>query len=483
MWYPIGMFRRVSILAGLLLGLAVACSGGPGDLDGPRRHASALDVAPDTRSSSIVLPTTVSIETLRAALNDATPDPVYEATGQQLAASVVADVTVRRNGDISVAAQGEALRFTVPVRVKADAYRQKSGGGRGVSLGEGRAKLDLILDMTFALDDRWSLIADAAVQYRWTRRPTMSIGPVTVDVKDALDAELRKQIPALEAELVRQLKESSAVRSQVRKVWQMLSAPRTLSRDPEVSVRFDAEGLFASDPVTSAEGLSLTLGARGAMDVRLGTIEADGQLRRLPDRLKMPAGTTTRLFVPLYLPWEALAAQARASLVGQTLQTALPAGAGTATATVTDILDVYPSGDQLAVGVAMDAEAAGATIRAVVWLLGTPQLSLGGETLRLTDFSFAAKTDSAAANVALSALYDKLREAAQEQLVVSLTEPLAELEAQANAAFTGGQSVAEGVTLDGELKDVSLVGVHILEDHLLVDTRIRGDLRVRVSTP
>ena len=85
--------------------------------------------------------------------------------------------------------------------------------------------------------------------------------------------------------------------------------------------------------------------------------------------------------------------------------------------------------------------------------------------------------------VALSALYTKLQEAAQEKLALPLSEPLAAVTKQANDAFTGGQTVAEGVTLNGALKDVSLQSVHILEEYLLVDTRIRGELSVTVANP
>ncbi|MFT4977445.1 MAG: hypothetical protein ACI8S6_003350, partial [Myxococcota bacterium] len=446
------MIRRSRALTGLILSLSLvlACSGGGADdLEPPQRHATATEADAEARASELILPVTLSTAFIAEAVSAATPDPIYADDAVPLMASVMADTTVRRDGDISVAVRGESLRLTVPVRVKVEAYRERSDGSRGTDLGTVRAKMNLFADMTFAISDDWSLVADTELSYRWTRSPTLTVGSIKLDIASLLDPKLEEQLPAMAAQLEAELRKSKALRAEARKVWLAFQYPRVISKDPRVSLQLTAAGLSASDPVVTEEGLALTLGTTGVVAVTLGKVETDSAPpTRLPDRLPSSQGTRSQLFLPLYLSWDELTEQARGQLVGQSISSPLPAGAGEATAVITDVLGIYPSGDQLAVGVTLDARVPGADLAATVWMLGRPELVTHSQVLSLRDFSFAAATDSAVADLALKALYEKLREAAEQQLTLPLGPHLRALRGDADEAFGGSQEVAEGVELD-----------------------------------
>lgn len=428
---------------------------------------------------------TVSYDSLRSALTDAMPSPLYTLEAQEIAASVVADVTVRSNGDLTVTPRGESLRMLVPVRVKVDAYRQKSNGTRGVELGRGSAELTLRLDMTFRIDEDWVLHADISPDYRWNRSPTMTVGPITMSVQGLVEDELDAQLPMLKETLEQMVRETKILRPLVRKAWRSFLQPRRISTDPTVTIQFEANALTATDPQTSPRGLHMVLGATGPLQVWLGDAPQEGSSReRLPDRQPPSNETTaTRLLLPVHLNWDDLTGEARAQLTGQSFSSDLPQNAGTATATVTDVLGIYPSGDHIAVGVLLQLAASGQTIDATVWLLAKPTVQSIQQALSLQDFSFAAQTNNAVANVALVALTDTITEALQSQLVFPLAPTIEDLLQEANAGFQEQATATEGLELQASLDDVVLSGVYVTEDHLVIHGRVSGELEAFLSSP
>jgi len=477
------MYRRsrTLLIAALGLGMALACTGGADDASSPERHVSSDKAAPERRST-LVLPTTLSLDLIAEQLNAGTPDPVYKEKAVPVAASVVADVTVRRDGDIRTAVRGEALRSTIPVRVRVSAYRKRSDGSKGAELGKGRARLLLLVDTTFSLEPDWTLLADATVRYRWEESPTMKIGPITLDVEESVDAQLKAQIPELEAALEEEIRDAQLVRSQAGAVWRSLWQPRDLSEDPRLHMLFTPEGLFATSPAVGPSGLAITLGAQGAVDVRDGKAPKNRSVaEKLPEQLPLPKTQSTRLFLPLRLSWEAVTGLAQAQLAGQSHTESLPAG-GKLKVKLTEVLDVYPSGDRIAVGLSLDAEAAGAEAGATVWLLGKPHVNVGTRELSLRDFSFSATSDSAAINGALKVLDGPIQDAVAEQLVFPLGEQLDLLRDQANDALSENTAVDDGVRLEASLSSLDLLGVHLEADHLVIDTRIGGELSAHIGS-
>jgi hypothetical protein len=114
-------------------------------------------------------------------------------------------------------------------------------------------------------------------------------------------------------------------------------------------------------------------------------------------------------------------------------------------------------------------------------MLGKPALNKMTQTLSLEDFTFAAETDSTIANIAMDALYEKIRDAAQEHLVLSLDEHLTALQKQADDAFGGDHTVSEGLTLTASFDNISLTDVQILEEYLALTAHVRGALSVSAS--
>jgi hypothetical protein len=477
------MNRRLLPWISCFILFVLACAGWQGDLEPPPRHATEAERA--LQDSTLVLPITVSYETLRTAIASAMPAPLCTLEAQEIAASVVADITVRANGDITLVPRGDTLRMQVPVKVAVDAYRQKANGSRGVSLGEGSAALTLRLDMTFGLGEDWELLTDISPEYRWDRDPTMKIGPISLPVKGLVEEQLDAQLPALADTLEEMIADTKVLRPLVRKAWRSFLQPRQVTSSPAIAVQFAPESLTATDPQTTARGVQLTLGASGPLQVWLGDASQGSDSRsRLPDR-QAPTATndSTRLQLPLYLEWASLTSLAKAQLVGQQFSADLPQNTGTAEAVVTDVLDIYPSGDQLSIGLQLQLSASGQTIDATVWLLATPDIQAVQKTLTLGSFSFVAQTSSTIVNAALAVLSDPIEEAMQSQLSFPLETALDTLLQSANTAFRDQEEVADGIQLHADLTQLTLAGIELTETHLVVHSRISGELEAFVFTP
>ncbi|MEL6345722.1 MAG: DUF4403 family protein [Myxococcota bacterium] len=465
--------------------LASGCRGWFQDttLEGPPRGAVKTE-APAPALSTVVLPVRISINALRRQLNASLTDPLYEEKGRSVTIGVAADLQVRKKGAVRVLPRGDRLRFDIPVRVRAEAYVPRRNGDRGAALGRGGAGLDIRATVKPTLTRDWKLNTETNLDFQWTDRPTIKIGGFNVDLSAQVDGPLRAQLPVMAKEIDRSMAHSTMLREQIEAVWDMLSSPQKVSASPLVVVRFVPRQLFATAPTISGRGVELDVGAVGSVAVdigermpRRGFGERDGG--RLPPRQDPPDDRITRLAVPLQLSWQGATREARSQLNGMSYDVDLPGGAGRATAELSRIIDVYPSGRRVAIGAAVQVNTPAGAVQGTVWLLAEPTLDAERQVVRLKNVDFASKTSSGALNVSLNTTYERLRGRLEEQLVFPLKDQMDDLRKTMNTTLTE-YDMGDGVILNGEFDSLALSGVRLADPHLIVDAVMEGTLSVKM---
>jgi hypothetical protein len=467
----------------LALWLAVGCLGGDPlapsgapEVPGPERSLVQAPLpAPET--SSVRIPLTIAASALRSQVTSKVPKVLLDVKDEQLDKGIVGDVYVERSGEPVVSTASGALTIDVPISMR---VKPRPGIAKGskLSVGTVHGAMTVKVRLRPRLNERWAIEPHAEVTHVWTTRPVLEIGPLAIDVSRKTDEKLGPRLAQVAADLDRDLANDLDLRSKIEAAWNRLALPQRIKDDPPTWLAFAPTALSASDPKMDADGVHVTIGAAGQLALVVGAEAPTVDRRPLPDRSSPVGGAGVRIAAPISLQWETLVPELRKQVEGQHMQTDLPTG-GQAQATLTRLIDVYPSGTGLAIGVQVRVLAAGQTVDVTLWLTGTPELH--GTELRITSFAYTAASDRAWLDTAHAALSGTVRDRIAERLVVPLDGRLTEVKDTVNAHLASSPPV-DGVAVRGEVTQVALDGVHLTEQAMVVRASLEGTWTVTVTT-
>ncbi|MFT4623150.1 MAG: hypothetical protein ACI8PZ_001806 [Myxococcota bacterium] len=448
---------------------ACTCATSP-EVSGPPRGAAPMQAAP-TELSVIAVPITVSTQVLQAKVMQSVPEVLIDVEREPLERGLVADIRAIRSGDPTVRT-GDGIHVDVPISIR---VIPRPGRLKALKIGEVTGELVITVTLHPEVSDRWDFVPNPSLSHRWVSEPELAVGPFRFGVRGKADPKLEERLAEVAAELAVELPAELDLRSTVEAAWRDLGTPRSVNDDPPTWLDFEPEALFLSDLRTSLTGVHLTAGATGTLGLEVGEMPAAHDTPLPPPR-PPPAQSGIRIAAPVRVPWSALADALRDQVVGAEVSREVT-GLGPATVTVVDVLGVYPSGSNVAVGVAVEAEAAGTTLTVDLWLSGRPVIEV--DALRIREFSYTARSDSAWFDPVHAAVADTLRDQIADRLVVPLGPRRQAMLAEVSAMLAAGPPT-DAVAMRGEMTGADLVGVHVGDDALVVHAVISGGLALRV---
>lgn len=474
--------RRTTLL--LLTALLAACFNAPDpnapshapELPGPPREVVAAPTS-EPPTSKLVIPITLDAAALERQVQQQVPQVLLDVRDEPLEKGLVGDIRVVRAGAVQVSTASGALSVELPVRIE---VKPRPAVARGAKLSIGKVTGALTVQVRFRpeITPAWQIDPRAALTHRWDERAEFQVGPVRIDVADQVDGKLRTRLADVATELDRDLSADLDLRTKVEAAWAQLGQPQQLRDDPPTWLLFRPTTLGVGDPRLDTDGVHLALGVEGTLALVVGAKPDAPPAGALPNR-RAPTGTGgAHLAVPVALRWDALVPALRTQLEGQRQTAELPTG-GAAELTVLRLIDVYPSGGGVAVGVQVRLHALTQQTDATVWLVGKPEVQ--GTDLRIGAFSYSAQSDSSWLDAAHAQVSDSLRELIAERLVVPLADRLAEVKDQVNQQLNGGAPPA-GATLTAQVTDVSITGVQVTDEALVVLASADGTASVTLHT-
>lgn len=460
--------------------LVAACGGDGPELTGfeqaPPRGAVEV-AAPAPGPSTVAVPITLALSGLREAVSAKVPEVLLDVKDEALERGLVGDVRVVRTGAPEVDTADGSLAIALPLHLSVKP-RPAFAKGAKVSVGTVEGDLTVTVRLRPTLSPDWRLEPHAEVTHRWRDRPTLTVGPVRLDVAAKTDPKLRARLADVAADLDVALADDLDVRGKVQAAWGQLGVVHPLRDEPPAWLRFEPSALFASQPRLDAAGVHLTVGATGTLAVVVAPTAPVVTPGPLPPRIAPPARSGARVAAQLEVDWAVLRDQLAKGAEGQVIQQALPTG-GQATVTLRRVLDVFPTGDTVAVGVEVGGEVAGSAMTVFLWLTGRP--ALAGDALRIEDFTYVAQSDTRWVTLAQGALGERVRDALAERLVVPLGERRNQLIGEVNARLAEPPPGAPpGVRMVGKVTGADLTGVSVTDAALVVGTALTGELAVTV---
>lgn len=438
----------------------------------PRGATESPD--PDPVSSVLNIPMTISYAMLQESVEAGMPTPLYAEKGQELPGRLEMDTTIKRAAEPRVFQRSGALVIEVPTKVKVKIYRRKLNGERGSTLGTGSAKLTVRISTEPTIEDDWSMIGNTAVTWSWDDSPSITVASIDIELNDRLDDKIDAAMATAAKEIDAALLEEAPLRASVEETWSELGTARQLKRSPSVWMRFEPEAFFSDDPQMTGRGMEITIGAQGVLETSLSQRMSDIEVAPLADRQAPTSSSGARLNVPVQLAWGTLKSTMASKLEGMVFE------ASGASATITELVALYPSGENIAVGLKLNIETPAGSTEAEAWAAGRLVLDAAGDRITMEDFSYDAATGQAVLDAAHDALRDDIVAWVQQQLTLPFSDEIDNIKDTFTEVLAGVE-LSEGVLLSGTINQVRMRDVRLTDTHLILDASVVCELSLRVQ--
>ncbi|MFT5681753.1 MAG: hypothetical protein ACI8RZ_002665 [Myxococcota bacterium] len=462
------------LLAATTLAFVLACSGMTDDvLEVPPRGATESEAAA-SQSSVVNIPMTITWAAMQQSVESGLPTPLYSETGRELSGRIEMDTKVKQDGETRVFSRGDAMVIEVPTKVKVKVYRRKINGDKGTSLGTGDAALIVRISTTPVIEDDWSLVGNTEITWRWTDSPSITVAGVGISLSDRLDDKIDAALVEAAAAVDAAMLEEAPLRTELEAIWADLGTARQLKRNPPVWVRFAPEALFSTDPDMTGTGMLVTIGASGVLDASLSQRMSNAEVTPLANRQPPTSDSSARLHVPVKLAWDNLKSTLARQLEGTVFE-----GSG-ASATITELVDLYPSGDSVAVGLKLSIETPAGSTEATAWATGRLEADAAGDRIIIADFAYDAATGNAVIDTAHDALKEQITSRVKDLLTIPISDEISTVESTFTEILAGVE-LSEGVVMSGAVSKVRMNGVRLSDSHLILDVAVVSDLSLNVT--
>ena len=482
-------------LRGALVLMLVLVLGGAGyfawryanrvEAEPPPRGASMQSAPPIASESSINVPIAVDVALIERVANDRLPGDLLSRPGIDAGDEVTAGIVVRRAGRITSEAREGKLHLRVPVEADITADWQPVGLVGVLTRGkrqhiETHAAFVVRAEIDLGVDARWNLATSTQAILRWEDDPVVQVGPLSVKLSALVGDRIDEQFAGLVQTLDPQMREQIPTRALISQAW--AAAFRTLRIGPrgDLWVVLRPTAIFLGDVQARDGHVYLDAAIHGVFRVVVGDEPAAAEPTPLPARAAPPGEPGVALDVPVSLTFMAANQQLDQRLEGQVFDVPLDVVGQSVPVTISAV-EVYPSGERVAVALEFSADLPGAwfAVRGLVYMVGTPTLDVTRNQLSIADLAYDSRTNLVLVDVAEWMLHDMIVRRVQELLVFDFGGHLDGYRQQINTALAAYQ-VSESIRLRGKLDDARVIGVTVTDPSIVVGVQLRGEAKLEL---
>lgn len=426
----------------------------------PKRSANMGKLSP--RETKLALRADIPLSLVRDAANRAIPtDFSFAGNGPDVGGTinpggwgiVKFDVKagtryegVVRRGELSVTGSGNTVVVALPVQVSGNGgFRGDGARMLGLQAKNFRAALILRVRLTVDVNSDWTPAIAATPELEWTQSPSVEIvSRAWIDIRNHVDKPLREQLNGMAAN-IREAIPADIIKREVGKAW------RIYSISMEKAVGFDAWAHIVPTEIGTSgvkienDHISVGVSLKALTEVSTKA-SPNAELPPLPALVRQPAAPG---HLSVALPVRADYARIQAAVLAQVRDKAFSADVpgGKAKVVVKDV-DIYPSEDNIAIGLSFEATLPGRLfdVAGKVFLTGKPFVENDGTVIRLADVAFARRLDNELWSVASVIFEQEIKKAVEDAARVDLEPEIAKASEALKAAL-GDPSKTEGVKI------------------------------------
>lgn len=436
----------------------------------PEEQASTIELEP--RESTIIADIALPYEVINAALAGFRDQASGNFSGREEVKCirwpvprireclhVTYNINYRLNGDVSVRQHGDNLRVTIPGRFSGQVGFGNGAIARAASLRNKNVEgsFRVAADFRISVDDEFCpKIVPGDISFSWDQEARIQIigrtefrlfnigfdvGPWWLDVGRHFNGQIRDELRNNFQKAAGAIP-CDKVRVALKELWRRHAIPVAIRDRGDIFINVEPTALGLADPIVGETALRLRaeLRARAAVSEKKGSEDALGDL---PGNAGV-RGETGRieLAVPVSVAYSTLAFEALQALNEKPI--IIESEAGPISVAIDD-LEVFPSGDRLAVGVHFAADLPRRIFDASgwVWLTALPVVEKEGTAVRLQDVKLSRQIDNAIWRVPTAAFQTmierEIEAAGQYDLSPAITEAVAAInDAIQDPSKTGG---------------------------------------------
>ena len=401
--------------------------------------------------------------------------------GVRLCGTASWNVTLRRTAAPALAADGDRVAVTLPLRFDGDV----GVGGRvaralGLHALEVRGAAIATARLGLDVDAEWCPRPELDVAWHWSERPELGwTRGIELDLRGLLDEAIAARLETLD-ERVETLIDCAALRARLAPLWREHHVELALpdGRETWLHVRPQAFGFAGVRAEPDALGVGFALEATTLVDDE--TPPAAAEPLPLPPLGRVDYGDVSRTVFDLVVraDYARLEAAAIPALVGRRF-----AGTGRAAGTRVDItsfgLAGATEGVEVAIGFAADLPATRGATNGVLYLTARPVVDASAERISLADIRLAPVIDNRLWGLVGAVFEDQIVAEIGRRATFDLGEHALGLETMI-AERLGDPARTGGLELDVGEVDVRLVELVPEHDALAAVARVAAELEVRV---
>lgn len=434
----------------LLVGLAVFLVMGWAMFEWYRSREIALSEVPTRSSSSAVLDPRDSVvlvnlgidyPVLEAALNEAAGRLAGNDSDSQDIKCISNDfprfrecltvnwsVSYNLNGRITVARDGDKIKVTVPAR-----FAGRAGfGGQIASLISLNAKnfdgaFTISASAALKLDNHFCpVVVPGDVSFGWQNEGRIElvgrssfkilgigfdVGPWHLDIGRHFNGQIRDALRAALADSGKAIP-CGSVHAELKKAWRKYSIPVSIENVPPLFVNIDPTALGTSGLLVEDAGIRVIgrMAAKVLLTPGKGSEDAKGDLP--PNEPAAPGPGLLKISIPLKAPYALLQTEATKALGQKPITLRTPGGEVTLTF---HGVDVFPTGNKIAVGVRFSADLPRRLFDAkgAIWVTARPIVEPSGRVVRLDEVAVTRQIDNPLWAILTVALKDTINQKVQ----------------------------------------------------------------------
>lgn len=440
----------------VLLGM-VGCSG-PRQLERPSEKYQELV---DKKRSVLSIPIELSISELEETLNQQLDGVIYEDNDFRDGDNM--KIRATKNERIRIRVDSQVIAYQVPVDLKIQ-YNA------GITVLEADGEISMDFRTAFRIRPDWAIETETAVEgHRWIRTPRVKMAGVSIPVGFVANVLLNRGRDYIARAIDDLAKDQAGLESLISDTWLQMYEPMLVSPEYNTWLLVNPRRIGMSPIGVYQDSLYAQVLIEGEPEVTVGPKPQAYQAQALPPFQEEPQTFEGFIInIGATITYEEAERLARSSVVGQTYDY------GKRSVTVED-LQLWGREDKVIVNTKLSGSYEGD-----IYLEGRPVYDLKKNVIELRDLDFTLGTKNFLFKSAGWLLKGPIRNQVQKNMNFLLDANLREsremLQQQLN-----GYVLAPGVQMQGQVDELNIRDVYVLEEGLQADVLVTGKLKIVVQ--
>ncbi len=455
--------------------------------EAPPRGASMQSAPPIASESSINVPLAVDVALIEGIANDKLPRVLLSRPGIDAGGEVTAALVVRRAGRVTATAQHGKLQLRIPVEADITADWRPAGLVGVIARGksqhiETRAAFVVRAEIELGVDAQWELATTTEATLHWEDDPVVQVGPLNIKLSALVGDRIDEQFAGVVKTLDERMREQIPTRALITRAWTAAFRTLRIGAHGDLWLVLRPTAMFLGDVQAGDGHVYLDTALHGVFRVVVGEEPRAAEPTPLPTRSAPPGEPGVALDVPVSLTFAAANQQLDRRLEGQVVDVPLDVVGQSVPVTISAV-EVYPSGERVAVALEFSADLPGAwfAVSGLVYMVGTPTLDAERNQLSIADLAYDSQTNVVLVDVAEWMLHDVIVRRVQSLLVFDFAGQLDGYRDQINEALVEYQ-IDDAVRLRGTIDDARVVALTVTDAAIVVGVQLRGEAQLDLTS-